>query len=913
MPSAKQCPRTLTAWLALAGLLAALLCGLPGLSAARADEGATATPIEAAPTDPAPTETQFVETSEPTATDPAAATDAPTDTLEPSATGDGLTGTPTAVTETPPTDTETPTPLYDTPTATLDAPTATATASPTTSATATGEDAATATPTLDMTATAPETPTPTSTASPQQAASPTSSPSPTLPYTHIPTLPPPRAAAAGDVAINEIVTDPQSDWSGSGFGFTPGSGPVNEADAYVELRLNASGLNLAGWTITLDDGTPSSGSLAAGGAFGMARYVGAGSPAYTFAGDRLVLGGPADAIGNTVLVTLRDAGDNVIDQVQVGAGGAPGGGATGPADESIGRFPDGADSDDDQADFAQQPGTPGFANQAGPPATATAIAYPPLAVVINEVAWAGTAASSSDEWIELYNPGAAPVSLLGWLLSAPGQLSIPLDGLVVTPGGYLLLERTSDATVSDIAADRVYTGALVDSGMRLDLYDGAGSLIDTANASGGPWPAGDGATHASMERRSPGADTPGNWQTHTGQSQAGHDALGQALRGTARAANSGAPPPPPTVAPGTRVLLNEFLAAPTSGGEEFIELFNAGGAAVDLAGWMLDDAPGGSGAYVLPAGTVLGPGGLLAFSQAVTGLALNNDGDTVRVLRPDGTPADEFTYASSRGGVSWARLPDGGNWSSNGLPTPGQPNREVPGPPEPDTVSIGVVRGWNDGAWVTVAGRVSVPPGVFSTRTIQVQDDTGGVTVYLGRGEWPPLVVGQPIRLVLGYLRHRSGNLEVYVRNVWHVRAGPVDGLPPLRSWPVRTGVAAGTASGVPAAPNSYAGALVSVLGPVTRVEAQAFWLDDGAGPLRVFFPASAGVPRPPVRTGQTWRVTGIVMEVAPASPASPRYRLQPRAAADLAQVVGGVDVVYAVTPVATAPATPEPTATDER
>jgi multidrug efflux pump subunit AcrB len=27
-----------------------------------------------------------------------------------------------------------------------------------------------------------------------------------------------------------------------------------------------------------------------------------------------------------------------------------------------------------------------------------------LSVVINEVAWAGTAASSSDEWIELYNP-----------------------------------------------------------------------------------------------------------------------------------------------------------------------------------------------------------------------------------------------------------------------------------------------------------------------------------------------------------------------------------------------------------------------------------------------------------------------------------------------------------------------------
>ena len=30
------------------------------------------------------------------------------------------------------------------------------------------------------------------------------------------------------------------------------------------------------------------------------------------------------------------------------------------------------------------------------------------AVVINEVAWGGTAASTADEWIEFYNLGAAP-------------------------------------------------------------------------------------------------------------------------------------------------------------------------------------------------------------------------------------------------------------------------------------------------------------------------------------------------------------------------------------------------------------------------------------------------------------------------------------------------------------------------
>jgi len=41
-------------------------------------------------------------------------------------------------------------------------------------------------------------------------------------------------------------------------------------------------------------------------------------------------------------------------------------------------------------------------------------------VVVNEVAWAGTSASSSDEWMELYNCGAADIDLTGWTLSDGG-------------------------------------------------------------------------------------------------------------------------------------------------------------------------------------------------------------------------------------------------------------------------------------------------------------------------------------------------------------------------------------------------------------------------------------------------------------------------------------------------------------
>jgi hypothetical protein len=36
----------------------------------------------------------------------------------------------------------------------------------------------------------------------------------------------PRAAAPGDVVINEVVTDPQTDWSSNGFSGVPGGGPI---------------------------------------------------------------------------------------------------------------------------------------------------------------------------------------------------------------------------------------------------------------------------------------------------------------------------------------------------------------------------------------------------------------------------------------------------------------------------------------------------------------------------------------------------------------------------------------------------------------------------------------------------------------------------------------------------------------
>ena len=98
-------------------------------------------------------------------------------------------------------------------------------------------------------------------------------------------------------------------------------------------------------------------------------------------------------------------------------------------------------------------------------------------VIINEVAWMGTAHSASDEWIELANTGDTSVSLSGWKLrTADNSVSITLTGSVPANGFYLL-ERTDDTTVPDITADKIYTGALSDSGEKLILEKDRKSVV----------------------------------------------------------------------------------------------------------------------------------------------------------------------------------------------------------------------------------------------------------------------------------------------------------------------------------------------------------------------------------------------------------------------------------------------------
>ncbi|HZY44689.1 MAG TPA: lamin tail domain-containing protein, partial [Anaerolineae bacterium] len=231
--------------------------------------------------------------------------------------------------------------------------------------------------------------------------------------------------------------------------------------------------------------------------------------------------------------------------------------------------------------------------QAAPLRTTAQLA---LEVVINEVAWGGTAANANHEWIELKNNTTATVNLAGWHLYGTGGATPPniiLSGTIPI-SGYFLLERATDTAVSDISADQIYpVGTLLNSGAVLTLTDSLSNVIDTANGNGGAWPGGSGSpNYYSMERIDPlSPDTDSNWASNDGITRNGLDANSNPITGTPKQQNSVyAPyvPPPPLTPPGS-VLISAVHFSAYANGDEGFRLTNVTTQVITLTNWIAHD------------------------------------------------------------------------------------------------------------------------------------------------------------------------------------------------------------------------------------------------------------------------------------------------------------------------------------
>jgi hypothetical protein len=237
-----------------------------------------------------------------------------------------------------------------------------------------------------------------------------------------------------------------------------------------------------------------------------------------------------------------------------------------------------------------------FASSLSGPAQAAGatVSASALDVVINEVAWMGTTANDTDEWIELYNNTDFSIDVGSWSISG-ADTGVCLnfanaDGSLTTTipaRGYLIYANTQDdvrdsggANIVDIWDATI--GLNNDSPGQVILYDAsncAGNVIDTVNQSTGNWFAGDNGDKKTMERKSSiGAGTDGaNWCTNDGVTINGQDAVGNPINGTPKAQNSCYQPPAGDEADLVVVKTGPITADPGSVITYVIAVSNTGG------------------------------------------------------------------------------------------------------------------------------------------------------------------------------------------------------------------------------------------------------------------------------------------------------------------------------------------------
>ncbi len=175
-------------------------------------------------------------------------------------------------------------------------------------------------------------------------------------------------------------------------------------------------------------------------------------------------------------------------------------------------------------------------------------------VIINELAWAGTHASPTDQWIELYNRAAFDVDLSALYLKIGDTAPVPLSGTLAS-GRYVILQRTG-TTIKSIGFPDVVTvgfAPLSAEPLQVSLVLTDGTVIDAtpaADACGGTWCAGGATTmvyadslgvptSVSMERIDieDGTD-PDNWANNDGYTRYHLDAAHQPIIGTPGNQNS---------------------------------------------------------------------------------------------------------------------------------------------------------------------------------------------------------------------------------------------------------------------------------------------------------------------------------------------------------------------------------------
>ena len=671
----------------------------------------------------------------------------------------------------------------------------------------------------------------------------TPAPSPIIIYLTPP--PAPTTPQPGEVVINELVSD-----------------PADGSEEWIELYNKTSRvIDLVTWTIEDGSGatTNLSGSL---GTDSASRYLVTKSPR-----------GNLNNGGDLIKLKYQEV---VIDQMTYGSwddGNISNNALAAPDPQSLGRLPDGTDSNNGGADFKILQPTPGQPNMV---ATATPSDTANKGTVsFNELYPNPPLGDELEEYIELINSSNTTIDLRDWTLADEDTKYVvnANDWLstAIEPGKLWLLPRPKTKIALDNEGKEKLTLSSPDGKTKITLsYEGpalAGAtyarnkqddwqwsttptpgvtnIITTINQpphialyapksgtvgipimfdgsdsidhEGGPlsfsWNFGDDDTSDVI--------TPSHVFTKTGR---------HTVRLTIRDTSNNEASDSATInivepiagrvageaISSTGLVVNEFMPNPKgSDDQEWVELYNTAATPVSTAGWKLivNDR-----AIPLPL-HALETNEYLTITKIEGKFSLLNRGGVIGLESPSGKQEPTIEYGTAPEGKSYA-LGDSG-WAWTTVPTPGAENILLGSEGDSDyqTVPLAEIKTLDNGTPVNVSGLVAAPPGLLGARTAFLAGSgvqlniLGDTKVKLAPGDWVA---------VTGTISRTSSGTKLVVRARDTIQILEHKQPPQPLELPLAE------------ISEDREGELVTITGKVSNSSASSFTLTDGSESLRV-------------------------------------------------------------------------------
>lgn len=322
------------------------------------------------------------------------------------------------------------------------------------------------------------------------------------------------------------------------------------------------------------------------------------------------------------------------------------------------------------------------------------------------------------DYIEIYNAGAEPMNLAGYGLSDEPQnvMDWKFPDVTIQPGAYLVLFASgADSKATDLEKGAIHTSFGISSyeevitlasptGLILDQVTVSESQADMAYAR----TLGEGSAYAD-EWAATSKPSPGYPNTDDGYQQflaANPLALGDIVISEVMTSNS------------------QYL--PEENGEtyDWIELYNRGGQAVNLAGYGLTDNTGNPAKFRLPDKTIA-PGEYyavlasgLAHDESIkknyvhTNFKLSAGGEVLALFNADGKLQDKFNIDNLPRGISVGRMAQQDGIFFFTEPTPGTANTN------PSSGFVGTPM-------------PNIPAGSYSSaQTVTLSTATQGASIY---------------------------------------------------------------------------------------------------------------------------------------------------------------------------------------